>query len=133
MKVEKNYWTKFYKKFTDYLYIDCGHFDNYAGANIKNIRTFFGYLNKTLLLQTGGFYKQFFVRKEAVPIVTLLPEELNHFIYNKPFEESLSAQLKKVKDVFVFGCTVALHFSDLMLLKKANLRINSNSWYLVVR
>ncbi len=33
--VEKNYWSKFYKKFTDYLYEDCGHYDNYVGANIK--------------------------------------------------------------------------------------------------
>ena len=102
MQVEKNYWAKFYKKFTDYLYNDCGHYDNYAGANIKHIRTFFGYLNKNLLLQTGEFHKLFFVRKESVPIVTLLPEELNYLIYNKAFEESLSAQLKKVKDVFCF-------------------------------
>jgi hypothetical protein len=109
IKAEKNYWLKFYKKFTDYLYIDCGHFDNYVGANIKNIRTFFGYLNKDLLLQTGDFYKQFYVRKEDVPIVTLLPEELNFLIYDKAFEESLPALLKKVKDVFVFWlyCSIA--------------------------
>src|SRR5688572_17686168 len=48
MEVEKNYWSKFYKKFTDYLYNDCGHFDNYVGANIKNIKSFFSYLNKQL-------------------------------------------------------------------------------------
>ena len=28
MEVEKNYWNKFYKRFTDYLYTDCNHFDN---------------------------------------------------------------------------------------------------------
>lgn len=133
IQTEKNYWAKFYKKFTDYLYNDCGHFDNYAGANIKNIRTFFGYLNKNLLLQTGDFHKQFYVRKEEVPIVTLLPEELNFLIYDKPFEESLTPSLRKVKDVFVFGCTVALRFSDLMLLKKTNIRVNGNNWYLSVR
>lgn len=133
IQTEKNYWAKFYKKFTDYLYNDCGHFDNYAGANIKNIRTFFGYLNKNLLLQTGDFYKQFYVRKEEVPIVTLLPEELNFLIYDKTFEESLSAKHRKVKDVFVFGCTVALRFSDLMRLKQSNIRVNGNNWYLSVR
>jgi hypothetical protein len=116
IKAEKNYWLKFYKKFTDYLYIDCGHFDNYVGANIKNIRTFFGYLNKDLLLQTGDFYKQFYV-----------------LIYDKAFEESLPALLKKVKDVFVFGCTVALRFSDLMALKKTSIRVSGNNWYLLVR
>lgn len=133
LQAEKNYWARFYKKFTDYCYSDCGHFDNYAGANIKNIRTFFGYLNKNLLLQTGDFYKQFYVRKEEVPIVTLLPEELNFLIYDRTFEEQLDARLKKVKDVFVFGCTVALRFSDLMILKKTNIRVNGNNWYLSVR
>lgn len=132
-QTEKNYWSKFYKKFTDYLYNDCGHFDNYAGANIKNIRTFFGYLNKNLLLQTGDFYKQFYVRKEDVSIVTLLPEELNFLIYDKAFEEGLSSKLRRVKDVFVFGCTVALRFSDLLSLRKTNIRINGDKRYLQVR
>lgn len=130
---EKNYWTKFYKKFTDYLYQDCGNFDNYAGFNVKNIRTFFGYLNKQLLLNVGEFYKQFYVRKDEVEIVVLLPEELNFFIYDKAFEEKLTPQLKKVKDVFVFGCTVALRFSDLNNLKKTNIHVAGDHWYLTVR
>jgi integrase len=130
---EKNYWAKFYRKFTDYLYMDCGHFDNYVGQNIKNIRTFFGYLNKNLLLGAGDFHKSFYVRKEEVPIVTLLPEELNFLIHDKVFEESLSPSMCKVKDVFVFGCTVALRVSDLLALKKNNLRIINNVYYLVVR
>jgi len=133
MQVEKNYWKKFYKKFTDYLYNDCSHFDNYVGQNIKNIRTFFGYLNKTLLLNVGDFHLQLYVRKEEVPIVTLLPEELNFLIYNKDFEVKLTPKMQRVKDVFVFGCTVALRFSDLLALKKSNLRIINNNWYLNVR
>lgn len=132
-ETEKNYWNKFYKKFTEYLYTDCKHFDNYVGLNIKNIRTFFGYLQKSLLIDTGSFHKQLYVRKEEIPIITLMPEELNHFIYNKGFEESLSPALRKVKDVFVFGCTVALRFSDLMALKRTNLQIVNNDWYLVTR
>jgi integrase len=133
MHTEKNYWAKFYKKFTEYLYNDCSCFDNYVGANIKNIRTFFGYLNKTLLLNVGDFHLQFYVRKEEIAIVTLLPEELNFLIYDKAFEGSLDKKFKKVKDVFVFGCTVALRFSDLLGLKKSNLRIVNNNWYLLVR
>ena len=133
MEAEKNYWNKFYKYFTDYLYIDCGHFDNYVGLNIKNIRTFFGYLKKGVLLDVGEFHKQLYVRKEEIPIITLLPEELNFFIYNKPFEESLPAKLRKVKDVFVFGCTIALRFSDLMSIKNTNLRIINDDWYLLSR
>jgi len=130
---EKNYWAKFYKRFTDYLYTDCGHFDNYVGQNIKIIRIFFGYLNKNLLLGVGEFHKSFYVRKEEVPIVTLLPEELNFLIQDKKFEESLSPLMCRVKDVFVFGCTVALRVSDLLNLKKTNLRVVNGSHYLMVR
>ncbi len=133
MATEKNYWKKFYKKFTTYLYTDCGHFDNYVGQNIKVIRVFFNYLQKDLLLPVGDFHKSFYVRKEEIPIVTLLPEELNHLIYNKTFEDSLPAKMQRVKDVFVFGCTVALRISDLLALKTSNLRITGADWYLIVR
>jgi hypothetical protein len=69
---EKNYWAKFYRRFTDYLYSDCGHYDNYAGANIKIIRTFFNYLQNELLINTGDFYKKFYVCKEDVPVFALI-------------------------------------------------------------
>jgi len=130
---EKNFWRKFYKKFTDYLYIDCGHFDNYAGQNMKNIRVFFNYLNKDLLLGVGDFHKLFYTRKEEIPIVTLLPEELNFLIYDKEFEMRLSGRLQQAKDVFVFGSTVALRVSDLLALRKTHLRIVGNTYYLLVR
>jgi hypothetical protein len=48
----------------------------------------------------------------VIPIFPLLPEELNYFIYKKGFETSLSSRMGEVKDVFVFGCTVALRVSD---------------------
>ena len=40
---EKNYWKKFYRNFTQYLYKNGCH-DNYVGANVKVIRVFFNYL-----------------------------------------------------------------------------------------
>jgi integrase len=132
-KTELNYWKKFYTKFTDYLYQDCNHFDNTVGQNIKNLRVFFNYCNKHLQLGIGDFHLQFYVRKEEIPIITLLPEELNFFIYDSAFETSLPDRLKKVKDVFVFGCTVALRFSDLMLLNKTNIREVNDNVYLIVR
>jgi len=54
-EMEKNYWKKFYKQFSAYLYDDCGHYDNYVGQNMKNIRMFFNYLNKELALGVGEF------------------------------------------------------------------------------
>lgn len=131
--VEKNYWKKFYQRFTDYLFIDCGHYDNYAGANIKIIRSVFQYAQKELLIDTGVFYKQFYTLKEEIPVLTLLPEELNYLLYNRAFEEQLNPFMQRVKDVFVFGCTVALRYSDLMQLKQSNLRVNGEQWSLCVR
>ena len=132
-ETEKNYWKKFYKKFTDYLYDDLGYFDNYVGQNIKIIKTFFNYLNKETNIRPGQFYKTFYVRKEEIPIFPLMPEELNYLIYNKTFEEGLPKRLKEAKDFFVFGCTVALRVSDLMLLEKPSVRITNGQRFLAVR
>lgn len=130
---EKNYWKKFYARFTDYLYKDCGYFDNYVGQHIKIIKTFFNYLNKDLALGVGLFHKHFYVRKEEVPIFPLMPEELSFLIYNQAFEASLTNRLQEAKDVFVFGCTVALRVSDLLSLKKSNIRVVAGCHYLIVR
>lgn len=133
LHTERNYWKKFYRAFTDYLYNEIKCFDNYAGSNVKNIRVFFNYLNKDLGLGIGEFHKLFYVRRESTPVLTLLPEELNFLISNKEFEASLSPFLQKAKDVFVFGCTVALRVSDLVGLSMANLRQANGQYYLVVR
>jgi integrase len=132
-EVEKNYWKKFYKRFTDFLYDDCGYFDNYAGVTVKNIRTFFNYLNKELNIGVGEFHKQFYVRKEEIAIFPLLPEELNFLINDKDFEGKLKPRMKEVKDFFVFGSTVALRFSDLVKLDKSHIRIVNQQYYLSVR
>jgi integrase len=133
MVVEKNYWKRFYKQFTDYLYNECGYYDNYAGHIIKNIRSFFNYLNKDLLFGAGDFHKQFYVRKEEIPIYPLTPEELNFLIYNEAFEQSLTPRMREVKDFFVFGCTVALRLSDLLKLALAHVRYAGTAAYLLVR
>ncbi len=133
LAVEKNYWKKFYRRFTDFLYDDCGHYDNYVGQNIKIIKAFLNYVNKELAPGTGEFHKLFYVRNEEIAIHPLLPEELNYLIYDKAFETSLDPRLQEVKDVFVFGCTVALRVSDLLLLKRSNLRETAGQYYLAVR
>jgi integrase len=133
MVAEKNYWKKFYNRFTVYLYQDCGHYDNYVGQTIKNIRVFFNYLNKELTLGIGDFHKLFYVRKEEIPIFPLMPEELNFLIADKTFESGLSKRMLEVKDFFVFGCTVGLRCSDLFKLRSSHVRTINGSHYLAVR
>lgn len=130
---ERNYWKRFYKKFTDYLYNELGFFDNYVGSNIKTLKAFFNYLNSETPIKFGNFHNCFHVRKEEIPVIALLPEELNFLIYDSTFQESLPKRLQEVKDVFVFGCTVALRVSDLLALKSTSLRKINQIYYLTVR
>ncbi|HQV06723.1 MAG TPA: tyrosine-type recombinase/integrase [Chitinophagaceae bacterium] len=132
-RAEHNYWKNFYRRFTNWLYDECGCFDNYVGQNLKNIRSFFNYMNKERTIPVGGFYKLFYVPKEEIAIFPLHPEELNFLIYDKDFENSLKPRMKEVKDFFVFGCTVALRFSDLSRLRKKNIRLVGNQYYLAVK
>ena len=100
------------------------------GANVKNIRTFFNYLNTEKDFITGNFYKQFYVRKENVEILVLSPEQLKKLIHDTEFEENLTSAEKRIKDVFVFGCTTGLRFSDLYRLTPENFEFSQEDWYL---
>lgn len=128
----KKYYKKFYTEFTNFLYKDKDLFDNYVGIIIKGIRTFFNYLNTELNLNVGDFHKKFYTHTEEVPIVVLTPEQLNYLIYDKELESKIPAHLIKVKDIFIFGCTVALRFSDLMKIKPENILFYNNAYYLKV-
>ncbi|MDJ1473611.1 tyrosine-type recombinase/integrase [Xanthocytophaga flava] len=131
-EVEKNYWKRFYHKFLDFLYQDLDCYDNYVGSAVKMLRVFFNYLSETKGMPIGTSYKQFYVPKEDISIVVLSPEQLNYLIYDKAFEQGLSADMQVVKDIFVFGCTVALRFSDLIQLQIPNLEFINERWYLKV-
>ncbi len=129
----KRYWGGFYKNFTDYLYQEKGCFDNYVGQTIKMIRTFFNWCNTDIGLNTGQYYKQFYIRKEEIDIVTLSADQLRFLLFNKDFEESLSKPLRCCKDVFVIGCMVGLRYSDLCRIKAANIEQREDNHYLKMR
>ncbi len=129
MTSEKNYWKKFYKKFTEFLYKNGCH-DNYVGTNVKIIRTFFNYLKNDKDFFTGDFQRLFYVREEEIEIHVLSPEQLKFLIHDQEFESSLNATHQRVKDVFVFGCTTGLRFSDLFLLTNKNFEQQDGEWYL---
>jgi site-specific recombinase XerD len=132
-ETERKYWKRFYHSFTTFLYENCGLYDNYTGQNIKIIRVFFNYLNRERSLEVGEFHKQFYVWQEDIAIYPLMPEELNFLIYNEQFEDSLNPRMRQIKDYFVFGCTVALRFSDLKSLKQNHLRTAGDKYYLKVK
>lgn len=132
LKSEKVYWRKFYKNFTSFLYKK-GCFDNYVGINIKIIRVFMNYLNNDKDMFIGEFHKKFYVIKEEIEILVLTPEQLKFLIHDKEFEKKLTSSQIKLKDIFVFGCSTGLRFSDIFLLTNKNFEKMNGDWYLKIK
>lgn len=130
----KKFYVKFYDNFTSYLYDDKNAFDNYVGFNIKYLRSFYNYLEAELHMSVGSFHKSFYTPVEEIPIIALSPEQLRYFISNEGFNQVVQEnELETIKDIFVFGCTVALRFSDLISLKESNLMIKGDDHYISVK
>lgn len=129
---EKKRYKKFYLKFTDFLYAK-GCTDNYVGSLIKQVRSFFIDLNQNKGYNTGNFFKEFYVRKEDIPIVVLSMDQLKFLIDDKEFKSNLPDHLKVSKDIFVLGCTVGLRFSDLIGLRKKNLERVADRYYITTK
>jgi integrase len=82
----------------------------------------------------GSYHKSFFVPKEEIPIIALSVEQLNYIIYDEAYNALLKQKKREeIRDVFVFGCTVALRISDLLQLTVKNLVVQNNNYYLRVK
>jgi hypothetical protein len=76
LTVERNYWKRFYKKFTDYLHNTKSHYDNYVGLHTKTIRSFWKYVGNDRMLDIGSFHRLLNVYKEGIPVIVLTREQL---------------------------------------------------------
>lgn len=131
-KAERKYWRAFYINFTEYLYTDRDCYDNYVGSMIKLLKVFFNYLQNEMEMNVGPFYKKFDVLREDIEIIVLHQKQLQFLIHNKEFNRQLTIRLEETRDIFIFGCTVALRISDLLKLTRSNLEIISDKYYLRV-
>ena len=130
----RRYYKKFYKSFTDFMYNKMDYYDNYVGLIVKCMRSFFNYLNDDRSISVGTFHKSFYVPVEEIPIIALSQEQLNYIIHNEEFTKKVvEHQMEKIKDIFVFGCTVALRVSDLLSLSRKNLTIRNGNHYIGVK
>lgn len=130
-ETERNYWKKFYQQFTGFLYNIKNCHDNYVGSTIKILRIFFNYLQNEKMINTGNYFKEFYVIKEETPIIALSVEQLQFLIFDRNFRESLPMRLQPSLDYFIFGCTVALRVSDLFNVCKSDIVKSGNNTYLI--
>jgi integrase len=130
LQKERNYWSKFYAQFLAFLYKEKGYYDNYVRSIFKILKSFFNYLQTEKGFSVGNYHKSFRIPLQKTTPVVLQPEKLQYLISNKEFEDGLNPYLKRAKDIFVFGCTVALRVSDLMGLQKKNVINTGKEVYL---
>ena len=130
---EKRYWQRFLMRFLDFLYTRKKHHDAYVEAVLKTIRACFNYIVDDKQLPVLSFHKSFRIHCPAAEPVILSPEQLRFLIYNRAFEAALPAHLRRTKDLFVFGCTVGLRWSDLMALQRKHLLPTAEGYSLHLR
>lgn len=120
-KQVSQYYKEFYFRFTRYLTVEKGNYDNYAGTCWKCIRTFFNWMKQEKLYSVGTFHHQFYITTEKVPLVTLAPERLQFLLYNEEFQAKLPLHLMQSLEIFLVGCATGLRFGDLIRLQKSQL------------
>ena len=132
LQQEKNYWAKFFLRFSTFMYNHKNYNDNYVSGVFKILKTFFNYLQNEKGFMVGNYHKSFRIPLQQAAPVVLQPAQLQFLISNTQFQAGLNASLSRVRDIFIIGCTVALRFSDLMNLKKSNLVKTGNDTFLML-
>ncbi len=132
LQKEVKYWKNIYSQLFDYLYNERNCHDNYISSVVKNIKAFFNYLRKDRLINVPEYVYKIQIKKSESAVLALSVEQLKFLIYDKPFEALLNDAEKTIKDIFVFGCTVALRQSDLFAIKYSNIENVNESTYLNV-
>lgn len=127
---ERDYWKKFYREFSDYLFIQKNCHDNFVGAIFKILKCCFRYLKYEKYLQIPDCCEHFYIRKEEPRIIALLPEQFCFLVLNKEFEARLNLRQRRFKDMFVFGCTAAMRHSDLINLKVKDVEYSRENYFL---
>jgi site-specific recombinase XerD len=120
---------RFYNAFTAFLYKK-GMFDNSVGSIIKTLKAFYTYLEIEKNMDVGPYYKSFIVARESIQIIALSSDQLAYIMNHDDFIEKVKERgLEEIRDIFIFGCMVALRISDLMQLDQKNLsRIGTNTY-----
>ena len=110
--------SKFYETFLAFCINDLKHLNMSIGKNISNLKAVMHWATDRGY-NTNTAFLRFKVFKDEADIIYLTEKELMRL-----YELDLSqhTRLENVRDVFCFGCFTGLRFSDLLKLKKENIK-----------
>jgi integrase len=120
----------FFRKFIDYLLEVSDHINSTIAKNLKLLKSFLNWASsEDKGYNQNRYYKAFkhnlkgvdsFGCSKTKKIVFLTWPEFTH-LYNLEIDEP---HLERVRDVFCFGCTTGLRYSDIYNLKRSNIKDN---------
>jgi integrase len=129
---QTNYWKKIKLALEQYLRKQHNCFDVYIASIFKILKTFFNYLCKEKGLPIGEFHRLFQLPSYQYQPVLIDTVQLQRLIHDTQLRSSLQKHLAESLDLFVIGCLVGLRYIDLINLKKTNLFLRNNQYYLQV-
>ncbi|MEL7006895.1 MAG: phage integrase SAM-like domain-containing protein, partial [Bacteroidota bacterium] len=107
LKIE-NIDMSFCEDFVNFMFDEKEYATNTVGSKIKNLNTFMGWADKSGLVP-NNHYK--FFKKPSAPtnIIALTTSEFQRF-FNHEFKDP---KLERARDLFIFGASTGLRYSDL--------------------
>ena len=111
---------KFYDKIMAYFISDLGHLNNSIAKNIKMLKTFLNWATEREYNKKLEYLRFKTKEKDAQNIALSLDELMT--LYNLNLSEDKI--LDKIRDLFCLGCLTGMRFSDIINLKKENLKEN---------
>lgn len=130
---EGNYFKKFFNEFSDYLFQQRNCYDAFVGCMFKVLKACIRYHKYERYMRVLDCWEHFYIRKEDIRIIALLPEQFCFLILDEAFTERLTYPQRRVKEMFVFGCTAAIRYSDLLNLKVKDVEYRCGNYFLVFR
>lgn len=109
---------KFYEKYVTYYINDLKLLNNSVAKYIKTLKTFLNWATERGY-NTNNTFAKFKAKERDADIIYLTEQEL-FLIYN--YDLSNKPALEKVRDTFCFCCFTGLRYSDLIRLKKKNIK-----------
>lgn len=99
---------------------------SYACGWLKKIKSIFNYAWQTGKIDANPFYGTKIDRGEIE--ITYLTDEEMDIIRNKQF---LKEKYNRVRDIFLFQCATALSYSDMIEVKKEDIKEKDGQYYLM--